>query len=144
MKYFTPEAVEGAVTDTAAWRKKCSEQRQEFEKIKHCFSEKFISEYEKSEFHDYMIDSILLKKHTDGGKLFDINITMRHDEKQLLLIYKDVTDFRCTMPLDGYLPFGDYILGELAQTSDGLLTHEFYFYDLCCSVYIKCKKITLK
>ncbi len=128
------------------------------EKIKKQLPASFIAMYEKSNwFHDWYLKnfyiantgSMVLAYSNRGGSTIQIEFCTSNDDKNIILIYKNVTqlniDFAKTddVAFKSATGFGRCLENQFTITDDSVIQHEYSF-EGNNRISIKCESISFK
>ncbi len=122
-----------------AYFKRVKEYLELFETIKHCFSKRFVSVYEKHSFHDYNLISIENSLHEKQW----IRIIFEYGNKFIELQFKNFQVFNCSINVeDG--SFHQVIEYEILPLEDGFFSHEFSLSSKKSYIFIVAERVILK
>ena len=153
MKYFTLDLLDKLSngfdpereTYRKRWMENLTEYWNQFEKYKNRLPARFVKEYSKHAFHDYIIESINFYKDATRGKHrnnVEINVSS-YDNDKFILRYIGVTKYNTNVNIID--PFDDYtfLYSEILPLDNKKMSHEIHFLERNI-VYIEFEKIVFK
>lgn len=145
MKYITYDICNYEWNDDvgeAKFSEAMEKAQNEYESIYNRLPEDFNKLYQERHFHDYYIKKLWLEKKKHEN--FDYNMILEHMGKSWCIHYHNVKKLTVNLSLKDYCEFGDYLYGEILPVDDKTISHEFYVYDICNSIYISFESISLE
>lgn len=145
MKYLKREIYANSFNNISEWNRQYNAWRVEFEKIAFELPENFISEFNKSEFHDYIVKSLKIKYLlTSEGKIYNLIMKLFcESEKNIehILTFEDVSkySFEATFENAGYV---DWIYSEILKVGKERFSLEVCLFDIEQKpMYVEFKRI---
>lgn len=128
------------------WQQGLNNYRFYLETIKSRFSKNFFQFYTQSGMHDsILIEFQVTKRQLARRTCIDIKTQWKKNDKYFSLLFKDVTKIMADIDLiNGYLEFGDCIIGEFLEFDEKYLSFEFLLYDSSNTVKIVFKRLYYK
>lgn len=120
--------------DERLWNEQCEKWFNEFKRIRHRFPSKFVKEFSKLHFHDYIVSNIQIIPDPKKGN--SLKMELNHMENSYRILFTEVNNLKMDFFTDKN-SFMQWILCEIYEVSskrnsisvlfdDGTLSFEFH------------------